>query len=170
MTKLRGFTLVELIVTLAVAAILATVAVPSMRDLINNNRLTAATNVFVSSLNIARSEAIKQGRNATVCVSDTAIQNSCSGTDWQKGWIVWVDSNKNGNLDYPDEVLRKVQPLSPSLQIVSAQNSFKIDAQGSVDSPNATLDVCDDRTGETGRRLRVMATGGISLNSQLGCS
>ncbi|MGB5729503.1 MAG: GspH/FimT family pseudopilin, partial [Thiogranum sp.] len=69
MMKTRGFTLVELLSTLAVAGILLTVGVPSMQDLIRNNRLTAATNLFVSSLNIARSEAIKQGRNATVCVS-----------------------------------------------------------------------------------------------------
>lgn len=169
MTKIRGFTLVELLVTLAIAAILFTVGIPNLQDLIRNNRLTAATNAFVSSLNIARSEAIKQGRNATVCVSDTAIQNSCSGTNWQKGWLVWVDSDQDGIFDYPAELIRTVQPLASSVQMTSVQNSFQIDAQGSVDNPNATLDVCDDRAGETGRRLRVMATGGISLNSQFGC-
>ena len=92
MTKTRGFTLVELIVTLGVAAILLGVAVPSMRDLIHNNRLAAATNLFVSSLNIARSEAIKQGRNATVCVSDT--QNSCSGSTG--AWLVGVGGQRSG--------------------------------------------------------------------------
>lgn len=168
MKKTRGFTLVELIVTLAVAAILVSIATPSLRDLIRNNRLTAATNLFVSSLNIARSEAIKQGRNATVCVSDT--QNSCSGTDWRLGWLAWVDSDQDGNLDFPAEVLRIVEPLAPSTQITSAENSFQVDSQGSVDNPNATLAICDDRSGETGRLLRVMATGGVSLNSQYGCS
>jgi type IV fimbrial biogenesis protein FimT len=166
MKKTRGFTLVELIVTLAVAAILVSAALPSMRDLIRNNRLTAATNLFVSSLNIARSEAIKQGRNATVCVSDT--QNSCSGSNWQLGWLAWVDSDQDGNLDFPGEVLRTVEPLTNSTQITSAENSFQIDPQGNVDNPNATLAVCDDRSGETGRLLRVMATGGISVNSQYG--
>jgi type IV fimbrial biogenesis protein FimT len=168
MTKTRGFTLVELLATLAVAAILLSVGVPSMQDLIRNNRLTAATNLFVSSLNIARSEAIKQGRTATVCVSDT--QNSCSGNNWQLGWLAWVDSDQDGNLDFPQEVLRVVEPLANSIQIASAQNSFQIDSQGSVDNPNTNIDLCDNRTGETGRRLRVMATGGISLNSQFnGC-
>lgn len=171
MKTTRGFTLIELMITLAVAAILVTVGVPNMRDLILNNRLTAATNVFVSSLNIARSEAIKLGRNAVVCVSDTAAQNSCSGTDWAQGWLVWVDSNRNGALDFPDEVIRTVQPLAASVQFTGTQNNFQIDAQGNVDNPNATLDICDDRAGEIGRRLRVMATGGVSLNSQYnGCS
>jgi type IV fimbrial biogenesis protein FimT len=166
MTKTHGFTLVELLVTLAVAAILMTVGVPSMRDLIRNNQLTAATNMFVSSLNIARSEAIKQGRNANVCVSDT--QNSCNGTDWGLGWLVWLDSNKNGALDYPGEVIRTVQPLASSIQFTAALNSFQIDSQGSVDNPNAIITVCDDRTAEIGRQMRVMATGGISLNSRYG--
>ena len=171
MMKTRGFTLVELIMTLAVAATLLTVGAPGMQDLIRNNRLTAATNLFVSSLNIARSEAIKQGRNATVCVSDT--QNSCSGNNWQLGWLAWVDSDQDGALDFPQEVLRVVEPLANSIQINTqapvGQNSFRIDSQGSVNSPNTTLELCDDRTGETGRLLRVMATGGISLNSQHTC-
>ena len=155
--------------TLAVAAVLVGVGVPSMQNLIRNNRLTAATNQFVSSLNIARSEAIKQGRNATVCVSDT--QNSCSGSNWRLGWLAWVDSDQDGNLDFPAEVLRVVEPLANSITIATtpiAQNSFQIDPQGTVGNPNTTLGVCDDRTGETGRLLRVMATGGISLNSQYG--
>lgn len=168
MTKIRGFTLIELMVTLSVAAILLTVGVPGMRDLIANNRLTAATNTFVSSLNIARSEAIKQGRNATVCISDASPQNQCTGANWDKGWIVWVDVDQDGNLDYPAEVIRTVQPLATSVQLTSAQNSFRIDSQGSVDNPNATLDVCDDRPSEIGRQLRILATGGISLNSQYG--
>ena len=168
MKKTHGFTLVELIMTLSVAAVLLAVGVPNLNDLIRNNRLTAATNLFVSSLNIARSEAIKQGRNATVCVSDT--QNSCSGGNWRLGWLAWVDSDQDGNLDFPGEVLRVVEPLANSIQIASAQNSFQVDSQGSVDNPNTTLAVCDDRSGETGRLLRVMSTGGISLNSQYsGC-
>jgi type IV fimbrial biogenesis protein FimT len=173
MKKIRGFTLVELLATLTVAAILLTVGVPSMQDLIRNNRLTAATNLIVSSLNIARSEAIKQGRNASVCVSDTQPQNTCSGNNWQLGWLTWVDINQNGNLDFPQEVLRVVEPLANSIQITTAaplgQASFRIDPQGNVNSANTTLELCDDRTGETGRLLRVMATGGISLDSQHNC-
>jgi type IV fimbrial biogenesis protein FimT len=165
MTKTRGFTLVELLVTLAVAAILLTVGVPSFRDLIYNNRLTAATNIFVSSINIARSEAIKQGRNATVCVSTDLA--TCTGGNWNQGWVVWVDVDQNG-APSAAEIIRTVQPLSNALQLTSAQNSFTIDSQGSVDNPNATLDVCDERAAETGRQLRVLATGGISLNSQYG--
>ena len=62
----RGFTLIELMVTIAVVAILTTVAVPGFRDLIRNNRVTTQTNEVVSALNFARTEAIKRGRSVTV--------------------------------------------------------------------------------------------------------
>jgi len=175
MKKDRGFTLIELMVTLAVAAILLTVGVPSMRDLIRNNRLAGATNTFVSSLNVVRSEAVKQGRNATLCVSsDTAnAAPTCTGeTNWRLGWVAWVDSDADGALDSPGEILRIVEPLPTTLTVTlsTAVNNLRIDSQGNVSSPNITLDLCDDRTAETGRRLRVLATGGVSLNSQFACS
>lgn len=170
MKKEHAFTLIELLVTLAIAAILLTVGVPSMRDLIRNNHLAAATNTFVSTLNIVRSEAIKQGRNATLCVSNDLV--ACTGeTDWRLGWIAWVDSDSNGVLDAPGELLRIVEPKPATITVVPsvAQSNFLIDAQGAVSNPNVILTICDDRTGETGRQLRVMATGGISLNSLFVC-
>lgn len=169
MMKRNGFTLVELVVTLAVVAILLTVGIPSMRDLIRNARLTATSNMWVASLNIARSEAIKEGRNATLCVSDDGL--TCSGADWRLGWLAWIDIDADGNLDSPDEIIRVVEQRAASLSIASAQSSFRISPQGDISNPNTTLDICDDRTAETGRQLRLLATGGVSLNSQYGgCS
>ena len=165
--KRNGFTLIELMVTIAMVAILLTVGVPSMRDLILNNDLTATTNTWVSSLNIARSEAIKQGRNATICVSDN--QATCSGTNWRLGWLSWVDSNANGAMDAPAEIIRIVEPQSANITITLAQSSLQIDPQGTVSNPNTTATICDSRTGEIGRQLRVLATGGISLNRQFAC-
>jgi type IV fimbrial biogenesis protein FimT len=65
----RGFTLLELMVTIAVVAIMATIAVPSFRDLIQNNRVTTQTNELVTALNFARTEAVKRGRAVGVEVS-----------------------------------------------------------------------------------------------------
>ena len=64
----RGFTLLELMVTVAVAAILTTVAVPGFRDLVQNNRVTSQTNELVAALTMARTEAIKRGRAVEVTV------------------------------------------------------------------------------------------------------
>jgi len=174
MKKQRGFTLIELLMALVIAAILLTVGVPSMRDLIRNNRLITATNMFVSTLNIARSEAIKQGRTAQLCVSsdtDTVTPSCTAETNWQLGWIAWVDSNADGNLD-PGETLRIAEPLPNTLNVTLSvvQTSIQIDSQGAVSTPNLTLDLCDDRSGEIGKRLRILATGSISLNSRFPCA
>jgi len=91
----RGFTLVELIVALAVAAILLAMAVPSLGDLLRNNRLAAANNELVTSLNVARAEALRRGRPVTVCAS--ADQRSCaSSNNWATGWVVFEDTVNTG--------------------------------------------------------------------------
>lgn len=99
----RGFTLVELVVTLSVAAILVTLATPALRDTITRNQLAAQTNEFVRALSIARSEAVKRGLDVTVCnSSDGATCASVTDGAWEKGWIVFTDVGTRGTLDTED--------------------------------------------------------------------
>jgi type IV fimbrial biogenesis protein FimT len=82
----RGFTLIEMMITIAVAAILAMIAVPSFRNASLSSQLRSAVNDFVASANFARSEAIKRGSAVTMCVS--ADGASCAAGGWEQGWIV----------------------------------------------------------------------------------
>ena len=99
MKRSTGFTLIELMVTVAVAAILMGVAVPAMHSMIQNNRVTSAANSLIGAYNLARSEAIKLGGNggtgAALCPS--ADSATCS-LSWAAalGWIVFVDANADG--------------------------------------------------------------------------
>lgn len=88
--KNHGFTLLELIITIALAAILLGLAVPNMRDFIQNNRMTGQTNEFVTALNIARSEALKRNHPVSICPVNEA-GTGCTGNDWSVGWLVYVD-------------------------------------------------------------------------------
>lgn len=88
-TPNRGFTLIELMVTLSVAAILMTIAVPNFQSFLANNRMAAQANDMITALNMARSEAVKRAANVAVCASSnsTTATPTCTG-GWAQGWIV----------------------------------------------------------------------------------
>lgn len=94
--KNNGFTLIELLMTLAIAAVVATVGIPSFTSTMNSNRLTTNINEFITSLNYARSEAVK--RNQTV----TMLKKSATAGEWHRGWDVFTDLDADGVLDVGD--------------------------------------------------------------------
>ena len=92
MKKYSGFTLLELMVTVALIGILLSVGMPSLKVFIQGNQLIASSNELLSALNLARSESIKLNSRVTICESSNGT--SCSATgDWSNGWIVFVDAN-----------------------------------------------------------------------------
>jgi type IV fimbrial biogenesis protein FimT len=101
-----GFTLIELMVVIALVAILTILATPSFVGLIQSNRVSTEVNAFTGDLEFARSEAIKQGLPVSVCASSDGT--SCLGANtWQSGWIVFTDLDGSGTLAASDTVLRK---------------------------------------------------------------
>jgi type IV fimbrial biogenesis protein FimT len=96
MEKQKGFTLVELLITIVVISILLAAAVPSFMQAIKNNRITGQATSFVISTQMARNEAIKRGASTTMCAK-TVNMDTCSGSnDWSTGWIVFSDLNRDG--------------------------------------------------------------------------
>jgi len=108
----KGFTLVELMVTIAIAGVLVGIAIPSFTSIISNNRLTTSANELVTALNLARSEAVKRGVSLTVRkVDDKSSTNknktAWASANWEQGWDVFTDANDNGEFDTGDDVLLK---------------------------------------------------------------
>lgn len=152
-----GFTLIELMVTLAVAAIMMTMAVPSFTSMTKNNRLTTQTNQLVTALNLARSEAIN--RRATINV--VATDASSSGNEWGKGWSVVIDGGAT---------LRIFQSLEggSTLDSTNSVTTIQYQASGRANVTD-TFTMCDDRSGETGRQISILTTGRVTT-SPVTCS
>lgn len=110
-----GFTLIELMVTITVAAILMTFAVPSFVEFQRNSELTSVTNTLTASLNAARSEAMKHGTNAMVVPTDSSA--------WRNGWRVFVDKNLNQEFDAGVDALVLEQPGVANFLEISGNGS-----------------------------------------------
>lgn len=106
----RGFTLLELMVTVGVAGVLLTVGVPSFVDVVRNNRAATNANELLTAFSIARSESIRRGANVSVCRSSDG--ETCSGS-WANGWIVVRDTQTTDTLPPTVGEVLRVWPAMP---------------------------------------------------------
>lgn len=119
MNKLQGFTLPELLVSVAIAAILLAAALPSMKDVIVKDRSASQINELLASLQLARSEAIKRMAPVTVCASSDGSTCDAAQT-WEAGWIVFVEATPaDGKRDSAEALLRVGGVLKPGYTLRS---------------------------------------------------
>ena len=156
---IQGFTLIELMVTLAVVAVVAVVGIPGIKALLENNKVTTRTNRLVSSMHAARSEAIKRNQQVTICASSDG--QNCQG-DWEEGWI--IKDSEGGLLLVESAPKKPVEMTADSAEIVfngdgTVKQGSKIEivkagfsrklvlhAGGSVSTCNPATDkACDDQ-------------------------
>ncbi|MDH5649149.1 MAG: GspH/FimT family pseudopilin [Gammaproteobacteria bacterium] len=187
--RFHGFTLIELIVVLAIAAIIFSFAIPNFRELMLNSRLRSDSDELTTGLLVARSEAIKQKKDIYVChrtsISTTRGCTAPSSTEgWFNGFMVWADEDSDGAYtDGTDTVIRDVQSFKPNIRILSTKGANKIQqavytSRGTAYayvsttpdySPSTTLSflVCDKaRTNELGRRIDISRTGRVKVSKQ----
>lgn len=144
-----GFTLVELVITLALLAVLVTVAVPSFRDFTLQNRVKTGAQELFTALLYARSEAVK--RNDDVYI----FPNGGTSGDWQDGWVVTTDAGKGYSDCQSDQTdcLRIQQPL-PGIAITTGAASVTYGGTGRV-AGTATFAVCDSGASATVRKRQI---------------
>ena len=159
---MKGFTLMELMFTLAVAAVLLGLAAPSFTDILKNTRLTTQMNNLASAINFTRSEAVKTGLPATICKSNDGA--SCSG-NWQDGWLIFTDIDADGVVDAADDqVIRVGETLSASdmTLVFPGRNRITYSPDGFASgSFNSTFKFCDSRGGGYAKGLIVSIPGRV---------
>jgi type IV fimbrial biogenesis protein FimT len=163
-----GFTLIELMVVLIVAAILAALAVPNMRTLIQDGRLTSQANDFVADISVARSHAINRPATVVICPSNTGTSCLPLGSSWEGGRLMFVDGDGNNTCCTPlvDVRLRYREALYGS----NTQRTSTIDpdidplvfnTEGLLTSGGGsfTFNMCDERGVAHGRVITITRTG-----------
>lgn len=153
-----GFTLLELVVAVSITGILMGLAIPSLTNVIRNNRLTSYSNELVTSFNLARSEAVKRGISISVrkiSPGDTLPANfpTCTATGtvyWSTcGWRVFVDNNNSGTFDTGDVDIR-AYPALPKNFTLAGINNFVNFIRYKPDGSSNTFGsfvVCDNSDG-----------------------
>jgi type IV fimbrial biogenesis protein FimT len=152
----RGFTLLELMVTLFIVSIVVAAAVPSFKSMAVRNRLVTYTNDFIATVNLARSEAVRRAAPVTICHSDDGT--TCSGS-WNDGWITFADADGNGVADDPEDepVIRVHERLSSKYTLnpdPAFANRLTFGAEGAAHA-TGVFAVCHDDEVEGARALIV---------------
>lgn len=160
----KGFTLIEALITVVIFALLAGWGVPQMQRLVSSNRVATTTNEMISALNLARIEALKNGRGTGVCASSNGT--SCTGS-WANGFLVWSDSDENGSLNGGEKVLR-VGGGQPNFSSSASTNVITFDHKGrrrSKDDTSITLtpDTC---TGASQRTFIIEQIGRVDVKRE----
>lgn len=162
-----GFSLTELLVSVGILGVLAAFTLPSLGGFVGQNRITATTNEFVYSLQLARSEAIKRIAPVVLCPSNTVADAApvCAVTGYEAGWIVYVDSNRNGTSDAGEPVIWRVEAQEGVVNFASTGVATRVrfNATGaSVQDSGAPLPGTVTITfGDKGRLVNVRANGRV---------
>ena len=144
--KIKGFSLIELLIVIAILGILLALSMPSFQDTIESANTNTQVKVMLTTLNLARSEAIKRRQDVSICASSTGAD--CDAGNWTEGWMVFVDNNGDangaaGSVDAGDVIIRVFDTLGAGSVATFTTNLFSYNSLGfSATGGVQTFQIC----------------------------
>ncbi len=169
--QIEGFTLIELMVTVAVAIIVLAVGIPAYDSMMANNRAVAQANMFVTAVNLAKSEAISKNRTTIICANASATNvsaaslacSSSGGSDWANGWFVFNDEDGDQAHD-SGETVKIWQALERGSNVAASVDMVRFSSMGENVGGATNFQLTqDDSTGNQTRCISVNALGQIRV-------
>lgn len=158
--RVKGFTLIELMITIAILAIIMTMGVPSMNTLIKNNRIKSDTHNLVGVFSYARAEAAKLGAEVVVTANNATGNNEWGGgmTVTSGGTTLRVLPAAHASMTFDSDDDRTAIAFKPS-------GMTKDDAGAGQMTNDEVITICDDRAGETGRVITMLVSGIMNVQT-----
>lgn len=159
MNNIKGFTLIELMITIAIMGIVIGIGFPSFQSMIVNSRLTTQSNNLVGALNIARSESVKRGKFVVVKKVTTS---------WQGGWEVFVDDDKDQTKDSGEEIIKSYEALVTgySINVTTGYTNHIYYRPDGRSNTNGSFYVCSPAQEEKFKRIVIASSGRIRSENQ----
>lgn len=157
MKRITGFTIIELLITLGLMAIIVSLTVPSFRNIIRDSSLAAASGEFLGALNYARAEAIRRSRPVIICKSTNGT--NCSNTSqWEQGWLAYVDDDNSEDLSAADTIMR-VWPGFDGNMTLRGDTQFDVairySSMGVLSADTGTFVICTNNVIEGARSVAI---------------
>lgn len=168
MRKQTGFTIMELMIVVAIVGVLGAIALPGLKDWNRGANRSAATTEILGSLHLSRSEAVKRNLRVGMCPTSDATNPGakCESTkDWAVGWIVFVDADGDMDRGDDEEILGATDAINPAFTLITTKGDAALDFRpnGRMETSTAetTVDfnLCDDGGPTKGRAISVSNSG-----------
>ena len=175
----KGFTITEAVISLTVGMTILAIAAPAFTSLRASTYITTTTNTLISHINLARSNAIKLGMNVILCPSSDGKDCNTDFSEWGKGYIVFVDMNKNRKHDSVEALLAVQQSFDPLLTITTSSRFRRLityHPSGMSAGSNTTFRICLSNHTAANKVIIISNTGRprssdrMPGNSEISCS
>ena len=175
LNRINGFSLIELLVVITILGVLLALSLPNFQNVIESTTTNSQVKMLLTTLNLARSEAIKRGSNVAICASSDGVD--CAAGNWTNGWLVFVDNNADangaaGSVDAGDTIIRVFDALGASTVLTFGVNLFQYNNQGfSATAGVQTFKICPTtNNAQNARSLEIGLSGrGRRIETGLVC-